>query len=112
NVAHYDVTYGSLGAVIGFMVWIWFSIMVVLLGAELNAEIEHQTALDSTTGAPLPMGERGAAMADTVGLPFLGVRDLYRTGRRQVGHLLSPLRRTRPPEPPTATPEPPQSKAR
>jgi membrane protein len=109
NVAHYDVTYGSLGAVIGFMVWIWFSIMVVLLGAELNAEIEHQTALDSTTGAPMPMGERGAAMADTVGLPFLGVRDLVNNGRRQVGNL---LRRTRPPEPPAATPDPRRSKAR
>ncbi len=73
NVAHYDVTYGSLGAAVGFMMWIWFSVMVVLIGAELNAEIEHQTALDSTTGAPLPMGVRGAAMADTVGRPFVGV---------------------------------------
>ncbi|MES2343566.1 MAG: YihY/virulence factor BrkB family protein [Pseudomonadota bacterium] len=70
NVAHFDATYGSLGAVIGFMMWIWFSVMVVLIGAELNAEIEHQTALDSTTGAPQPMGARGAAMADTVGLAF------------------------------------------
>ncbi len=112
NVAHYDVTYGSLGVVIGFMVWIWFSVMVVLLGAELNAEIEHQTALDSTTGAPLPMGERGAAMADTVGLPFLGVRDLFSNGRRQVGNLLRPLRRTRSPEPPAATPDPRRSGAR
>lgn len=75
NVAHYDVTYGSLGAVIGFMMWIWFSVMVALLGAELNAEIEHQTALDSTSGAPKPMGQRGAAMADTVGLAFVGVRE-------------------------------------
>ena len=70
NIAHFDVTYGSLGAVIGFMLWIWFSVMVVLIGAELNAEIEHQTALDSTTGPPQPMGVRGAAMADTVGLAF------------------------------------------
>lgn len=68
HLAHYDRTYGPLGAVIGFMMWIWFSVMVVLIGAELNAEIEHQTALDSTTGHPLPMGARGAAMADTVGL--------------------------------------------
>jgi len=70
NVAHFDVTYGSLGAAIGFMMWIWFSVMVVLIGAELNAEIEHQTALDSTTGPEQPMGARGAAMADTVGLAF------------------------------------------
>jgi membrane protein len=48
----------------------WFSIMTVLIGAELNAEIEHQTAHDSTTGPEKPMGARGAAMADTVGLAF------------------------------------------
>jgi membrane protein len=70
HMAHFDVTYGPLGAVIGFMAWIWFSVMVVLIGAELNAEIEHQTALDSTTGPPEPMGERGAAMADSVGVAF------------------------------------------
>lgn len=68
TVAHFDRTYGPLGAVIGFMMWIWFSVMVLLLGAELNAEIEHQTAVDSTTGPAEPMGERGAAMADSVGL--------------------------------------------
>lgn len=70
NVAHYDVTYGSLGAVVAFMTWIWFSVMVVLVGAEINAEIEHQTALDTTIGPAKPMGERGAAMADSVGLAF------------------------------------------
>ena len=70
TIAHYDATYGPLGAVIAFMVWMWFSIMTVLVGAELNAEIEHQTAIDSTTGPEMPMGERGAAMADTVGLAF------------------------------------------
>jgi membrane protein len=69
-IAHYDATYGPLGAVIAFMVWVWFSIMAILVGAELNAEIEHQTAVDSTTGRELPMGARGAAMADTVGLAF------------------------------------------
>jgi membrane protein len=77
SFAHYDATYGPLGAVIGFMMWIWFTAMVVLVGAELNAEIEHQTARDSTTGAPLPMGARGAAMADTVGAPFAGLRHLF-----------------------------------
>jgi membrane protein len=70
RIAHYDATYGPLGAVIAFMVWVWFSIMTVLVGAELNAEIEHQTAHDSTTGPEKPMGARGAAMADTVGLAF------------------------------------------
>ena len=85
HVAHYDATYGSLGAAIGFMMWIWFSVMVVLIGAELNAEIEHQTALDSTTGAPLPMGARGAAMADSVGQRFVGVRKLWGDLRTKMG---------------------------
>jgi membrane protein len=67
SFAHYSVTYGSLGAVVGFMTWMWLSATVILLGAELNAEMEHQTARDSTTGAALPMGARGAAMADTLG---------------------------------------------
>lgn len=67
NIARFDATYGPLGAVIAFMLWVWFSVLIVLVGAELNAEIEHQTAKDSTTGAPVPMGQRGAAMADTVG---------------------------------------------
>jgi membrane protein len=66
NFADYNATYGSLGAVIGFMIWVWLSISILIVGAELNAEMEHQTAVDSTTGAPLPMGERGAYMADTV----------------------------------------------
>ena len=69
NVADYEATYGSLGAVFGFMIWTWLSVLVVLFGAELNAEIEHQTAKDSTTGAPEPLGERGATMADEVGEP-------------------------------------------
>lgn len=63
----YNKTYGSLGAVFGFMTWIWLSVTVILLGAELDAEMEHQTVRDTTTGAPKPMGKRGAQMADTVG---------------------------------------------
>ena len=69
NFAHYDRTYGSLGAVIGFLMWLYVSAIVVLLGAELNAEMEHQTVRDSTIGPELPMGARGAVMADTVGAP-------------------------------------------
>src|SRR6478672_892598 len=63
----YNATYGSLGAVIGLMMWIWLSVSVILIGAELNAEIEHQTARDTTTGHAKPLGARGAVMADTVG---------------------------------------------
>ena len=63
----YNKTYGSLGAIIGFMTWIWISIIVVLVGAKLDAEMEHQTARETTTGRPKPLGMRGARMADTVG---------------------------------------------
>ncbi|WP_083770819.1 YihY/virulence factor BrkB family protein [Phenylobacterium zucineum] len=100
NIAHLQVTYGSLGAAIGFMLWVWFSVLVVLTGAELNAEIEHQTAVDSTVGPPKPMGERGAVMADSVGLRFIGVRKgarlLWADVRRQGANL---LRRDRAPPP-------------
>jgi membrane protein len=67
NFGSYNKTYGSLGAVIGFMTWMWLSCIVILLGAELDAEMEHQTACDTTTGPPTPMGARGAHMADTIG---------------------------------------------
>jgi membrane protein len=67
NFDSYNNTYGSLGAGVGFMVWIWLSVVIVLLGADLNAEMEHQTARDSTEGAPKPLGARGATMADHVG---------------------------------------------
>ena len=63
----FNATYGSLGAVIGFMTWLWLSAIVILLGAEFNAEMEHQTVRDTTAGAPKPLGARGARMADTVG---------------------------------------------
>lgn len=67
HTADYNATYGALGASIGFMVWVWVSVIIVILGAELNAELEHQTARDSTTGAPEEMGRIGAYMADTIG---------------------------------------------
>ena len=59
--------YGALGAAVGFMTWIWMSVVVVLVGAELNAEMERQTAVDTTRGRPRPLGARGAVVADTVG---------------------------------------------
>src|SRR3954447_21929344 len=67
NFGHYDATYGSLGAAIALMMWMWMTTSVILFGAELNSEIEHQILTDSTTGAPKPLGDRGARMADTVG---------------------------------------------
>ena len=67
NFANYNATYGSLGAVVGFMMWVWVSVVVLIMGAELNAEMEHQTARDSTAGPEKPIGTRGATMADTIG---------------------------------------------
>lgn len=67
NFGTFNETYGSLGAIIGFMTWLWLSAIVIRLGGELNAEMEHQTARDTTTGRPKPLGARGAKMADTVG---------------------------------------------
>ncbi len=59
--------YGPLAAMMGFLLWTWLTVQIVLMGAELNAEIEHQTAMDTTTGQPAAIGERGAVVADTVG---------------------------------------------
>ena len=64
NFGSYNKTYGSLGAAIGFMTWIWISSMIVLLGGELNAELEQQTRQDTTVGQPKPIGQRGAYKAD------------------------------------------------
>jgi membrane protein len=67
NFASYNETYGSMGAVVALMTWIWLSAYIIIAGAELNAELEHQTAEDTTTGRDQPLGVRGARMADTVG---------------------------------------------
>lgn len=62
----FNETYGSLGTVIVLLVWLFASTFLVLAGAVLNANAEHQTAEDTTTGAAQPMGERGAHVADTL----------------------------------------------
>jgi membrane protein len=67
HFADYNKTYGSLGAIIAFMFWLWLATTVILLGAEIDAEMEHQTMRDTTAGRPKPLGARGATMADTVG---------------------------------------------
>ena len=67
HFASYNETYGTLGGVIILLMWFWVSAFVILMGAELNAEIEHQTGLDTTVGEPRAMGERGAYVADTLG---------------------------------------------
>lgn len=65
-VGDYNATYGSLSAIVVFLMWLFLSAYGVLAGALLNAEIERQTAVDSTTGPQKPLGERGAVLADVV----------------------------------------------
>jgi membrane protein len=67
NFGSYNETYGALGAVVILLMWLWISAFIVLLGAELNAEMEHQTERDTTVGREKPLGERGAYVADHVG---------------------------------------------
>ncbi len=94
---HWGVTFGSLSTLVGFMLWVWVSVMILLMGAEFNAEIEHQTTVDTTVGPAGSMGKRGAVMADTVGEAFTVsprqarhiVRDFL---RRQIDYVLSALR--------------------
>jgi membrane protein len=66
NIGKFDATYGSLGAVVALLTWLYLSSYVLLFGAEINAELEHQTALDTTTGAPQPLGARRAWVADHI----------------------------------------------
>jgi membrane protein len=67
NFGSYNETYGALAAVMILLLWLWISAFIVLLGAELNAEMEHQTERDTTVGRPKPRGEREAYVADHVG---------------------------------------------
>ena len=66
NFGSYDKTYGAIAGVIVLMLWLYLTCYLVLLGAEINAEAEHQTAKDTTGGDPEPMGDRGAVVADTL----------------------------------------------
>lgn len=66
NFGSYNATYGSLGALVGFMTWIWLTMLILIVGGELNSELEHQTARDSTTGREERLGRRGATMADRI----------------------------------------------
>lgn len=64
----YQKTYGAVGSVVALLMWFYLSSFFVMLGAQINAEMEHQTARDTTEGAPKPMGRRGAYVADTLGV--------------------------------------------
>ncbi len=87
NLGNYEASYGSLGAIIILLLWFYISGLAALLGAELNAELEHQTVRDSTQGTPQPPGQRGAFVADDVS------GDSTKTAR---------------PQPPTRSPQPPK----
>jgi membrane protein len=67
NWGSYGETYGALGGVVVLLMWFYLSGYIVILGAEINSEMERQTRKDTTTGAPRPLGNRGAYSADTVG---------------------------------------------
>ncbi|HKY14968.1 MAG TPA: YihY/virulence factor BrkB family protein [Microthrixaceae bacterium] len=67
NFGSYDETYGSLAAIVVVLFWLYLSALVIIAGAQLNAELEHQTARDSTKGPDRPLGARDAEMADTIG---------------------------------------------
>ena len=63
---NYNAIYGSLSAVIILLIWFWLTAYTVIVGAEINAEMERHTTVDTTRGPDRPLGERGAAMADYV----------------------------------------------
>lgn len=65
NLGRYSRTYGALAGVAILMLWLWITALIILVGAEVNAEAEQQTIRDTTVGAPRPMGERNAVKADT-----------------------------------------------
>lgn len=75
NFGKYEDTYGTLGAVVVVMLWLFLTAFVVILGAELNAESERQTARDTTTGRQRPLGDRHAEAADTIGPSIEDMRD-------------------------------------
>ncbi|WP_332044736.1 YihY/virulence factor BrkB family protein [Phenylobacterium sp.] len=87
--AGFTAAYGSVAAVFGFLLWSWLSALAILLGAKLNAEMEHQTAVDSTLPPNRPLGFRGAEVADTVGaarhdaIPPLDAGQIARRARRR-----------------------------
>lgn len=65
-VGRFDATYGALGTIVALLTWLYLSAYILLFGAELNSELEHQTEHDTTTGTPQPLGQRRAWVADNV----------------------------------------------
>ena len=63
----YQHLYGIVGTLVLVLAWFLLSAYAVLLGAEINGELERQTRHDTTTGPEKPLGTRGAAVADSLG---------------------------------------------
>ena len=82
-VTDYNATYGSLGAVVASLMWLWLSCYAVLIGGLINAESERQTSQDSTIGPDRPIGERGAVMADNQALDAASAWLLEKKRRRK-----------------------------
>ncbi|BAK65592.1 putative ribonuclease [Sphingobium sp. SYK-6] len=89
NITNYNATYGSLAAVVIFLMWLFVSAFAVLIGAEVNSEMERQTMVDSTVGPDRPMGERGAVMADSVALDRASRLLMEKKRRREAAHRAS-----------------------
>jgi membrane protein len=77
NFGSYDKTYGAIAGVIVLMLWLYLTCYLVLFGAEINSETEHQTAVDTTEGDPQPMGTRDATMADEVADPPVPTKESH-----------------------------------
>ncbi|MGY1813113.1 YihY/virulence factor BrkB family protein [Blastococcus sp. SYSU D00820] len=77
NFGSYDKTYGTIAGVIVLMLWLYLTCYLVLLGAEINSEAEHQTAVDTTEGDPVPMGQRNATMADELPDPPVPTKETH-----------------------------------
>lgn len=96
---NYNATYGSLATVVVLLTWLYLSSYVLLFGAELNSELEHQTAADTTVGADKPLGERGAWSADHVAT---GAEPAGRSDAGLEGDARTAVRPTRAAEPASA----------
>jgi len=79
NFGSYDKTYGAIAGVIVLMLWLYLTCYLILLGAEINSEAEHQTAQDTTQGPPQPMGQRDATMADSLPDPPVPTKESHRS---------------------------------
>lgn len=87
DISDYNATYGSLAAVVIFLMWLFLSAYAVLIGGEVNAEMERQTMVDSTIGPDRPIGHRGAVMADSVALDEASREILEKKRRRRADRI-------------------------